>query len=78
MDGARVEEGAEHEYGELINDYDPPSDWNDPKWNEFRRVHNWRNYATDGLISEWNNFTNRQKIIISSLLKEMARSENWE
>lgn len=55
----------------------PPDDWENPNWNIKQRVCNWKKYATDELQSEWTNFTERQKKIISALLDDIAMDEEW-
>ena len=62
----------------LEDEYSPPDDWRNPKWNEVSRVHNWRNYANEGIIREWNGFSVRQKIMISSMLNDIAGKEHWD
>lgn len=71
-------EAGEHEYNQLMDEFNPPSDWYNPEWEKYGRVHNWRNYANEGLKREWDNFTGRQKIIISSALEDIANNEEWD
>jgi len=71
-------ESGEHEFNELMEKYAPPDDWDYPKWELVERVHNWRNYVSDGLREEWSGFTGRQKIILSSDFNEIASNESWE
>lgn len=71
-------EASEHEYNEVMEEFKPPSDWDNPEWEVKDRVHNWRNYANDGLKREWQSFTGRQKIIISSALDGAASSKHWD
>ena len=73
----QVLEASEHEYNELMQEFNPPDDWDQPKWDVEDRVHNWCNYANDGLKREWQSFTGRQKIMISSALDAIAVSEEW-
>jgi hypothetical protein len=71
-------EGYEHEFNELCEENNPPSDWSNPKWEIEDRVHNWRNYASEAMIREWGDFTGRQKIIISGSLDRIADREEWD
>lgn len=71
-------EAGEHEYNELIEEFKPPHDWNHPKWDVKNKVHNWRNYANEGVQREWQSFTGRQKIMIASMLDSIADNEYWE
>jgi len=71
-------EASEHEYNELMEEFKPPHDWDNPEWEVEDRVHNWRNYANEGLRREWQSFTGRQKIMISSALDSMATCEHWD
>lgn len=74
----QVLEASEHEYNELMDEFSPPSDWDNPNWDIVDHVHNWRNYANEGLQREWQSFTGRQKIIISSSLDYVASNEHWD
>ena len=67
-----------YEYDVLIAEFNPPADWHEPKWQNEDRVHNWRNYASEGIIREWPFFTGKQKIIISSMLDDIAGQEHWD
>lgn len=49
-----------------------------PDWNDDSRIHNWKNYATDDLRNEWDNFSDNQKIIIGKALQEIALQEEWD
>lgn len=74
----RVMEAGEQEYNDLMEEFSPPSDWDNPQWDVEDKVHNWRNYASEGLQREWQGFTGRQKIIISSNLDYIAATEHWD
>ena len=71
-------EGAEHEYNRLMEEYEPPADWDRPQWQEASKVHNWRNYVHEELQSEWPSFTGRQKILLSSAFDGVASDEEWD
>lgn len=70
-------EGAEHEFNELDDRLNPPCDWQQPKWGEEDRVHNWRNYASKDLQNEWLNLSGRARLIIAASLNEIANNEHW-
>ena len=71
-------EAGQNEHDELTIEFNPPEDWCNPKWEEESRVHNWRNYANEGVIREWHNFSGRHKVMISSMLNEIAGDEHWD
>jgi hypothetical protein len=70
-------EAAEHEYNALMEEFNPPRDWESPKWDEYEKVHGWRNYVSEALQTEWPGFTGRQKIMLSSAFEEIADGEHW-
>lgn len=55
-----------------------PHDWQDPKWDEYDRVHNWRNYASEELQLIWQSFTDKQKQVIASCFNDAADTEVWD
>jgi hypothetical protein len=55
----------------------PPPDALRPEWHKKSRVHNWRNYATEGLEEIWPTFTPLQKVILAHALQERADMEIW-
>lgn len=71
-------EAGEHQMNEMEERLRPPYDWQQPKWGEVNRVHNWRNYAPDDLKEEWPNLSGRQRMIIAACLDEMAGNEHWD
>lgn len=78
MQMQQVMEASEHEYNELMEEFNPPNDWDRPQWEVKDRAHNWRNYANEGVQREWQSFTGRQKIMIASMLDTVASCEGWE
>lgn len=74
----QVMEASEHEYNELMEEFKPPHDWDRPEWEARQKVHNWRNYASEGIKREWQSFAGRQKIMIASLLDGLADKEHWD
>lgn len=74
----QIMEAGEHEMNALLDEYSPPHDWSSPEWGSQDKVHNWRNYANNGLKEEWFNLTGKQRIIISSLLDDIAGAEHWD
>ena len=71
-------EAGEAECSDLINAFMPPIDWQAPDWFTEDKVHNWRNYISDELQAEWDSFTGRQKIILSSNFDDIAGREEWD
>lgn len=55
----------------------PPTDCLRPEWHKKNHVHNWRNYATEGLEEIWPTFTPLQKVILAHALQERADMELW-
>ncbi|HED9671310.1 TPA: recombinase RecA [Klebsiella pneumoniae] len=55
-----------------------PEEYLSPEWSDREKVHDWKNYANDGLIEIWDNFTQEQKRIIAKNLQEVADQEEWE
>ena len=55
-----------------------PEDCFSPDWTNKGKVHDWKNYANDGLIEIWDNFTQEQKRVIAKNLQDVADQEKWE
>ena len=55
----------------------PPSDYLNPKWDEYEKFYNWRNYIPKPLQEEWPNFTSYQRELISRMANEAASEEDW-
>jgi hypothetical protein len=55
-----------------------PTDWNNPNWQNARKVHDWKNYTTEHIRLIWDSLTTDQKIIFSSAFQEIADNENWD
>ena len=47
-------------------------------WNEGGKVHNWRNYISDGLQRIWHTFNREQKLELVRSAEENAMRENWD
>lgn len=58
--------------------YNLPSDWENPKWDEYDKIHGWRNYASDEIKLEWGNFTDHQKKILAMSFNDTASNEHWD
>lgn len=71
-------EAGQLELDQLLEEFNPPSDWDNPKWYEYEKVHCWRNYISDAMIKEWPNLTGRQKIKLSKCFEDIANQETWE
>ena len=55
-----------------------PSDYLDPVWDEFDRVHNWRNYASDELKAIWLGLLPDVRRIVAECLQTVADNEEWD
>ena len=55
-----------------------PSDWAKPKWNEARKVHDWKNYISEEIAQMWHTFTEVQKQALARQADEMAGREEWD
>ncbi|WP_228745558.1 recombinase RecA [Klebsiella quasipneumoniae] len=55
-----------------------PEDYFSPDWENKEKVHDWKNYASDGLIRIWGDFTLEQKLVIAQSLQKAADLEEWE
>ena len=62
----------------MEDEYNLPSDWENPKWDVYDSVHGWRNYVSDDVIKEWPNFTDYQKKILAISFQNCADSEHWD
>ncbi|ADX88081.1 hypothetical protein TUST1-10_00170 [Vibrio phage ICP1_2004_A] len=49
-----------------------------PSWKNCHTCHDWKNYVTGDLQKEWDNFTDKQKIVIGQSLQEIADREEWD
>ena len=71
-------EAGEQLMNEMEERLNPPRDWSGPEWGVEDRIHNWRNYASDELKTEWPKLSGKQRMIIAAMLKEMASNEHWD
>ena len=55
-----------------------PADFESPNWDKGGKVHNWKRYADPGLREVWPSLSSTQKAAISSSLKAVAYSEEWD
>lgn len=61
---------------ELPKSYD--LNYQNPNFNNKRRVHDWKNYVPYNWAKNWNEFTEREKKIIAILCDEQADREEWD
>jgi len=61
------------EYG-----FDVPSDYKNPDWKYYDKVHGWRNYIGEETKKIWSTFTDKQKAAMAAGADEIAGRENWE
>jgi hypothetical protein len=71
-------EAGEAEYEALIEETNPPEDWQQPDWDKTTRVHDWKNYTSEHVRREWLNFSGRQRMILSASLDDLASNEHWD
>lgn len=57
---------------------EPPSDYLNPAWNVFFKIHCWRNYVDPKIQDIWNTFTDEQKKILSICFEKIAGDEDWD
>lgn len=50
----------------------------DPKFDQTRKVHDWRNYVPFEWQKDWNEFTDREKKIIIVMAETQAEVEEWD
>lgn len=50
----------------------------DPKFEETRKVHDWRNYVPFEWMRNWDKLTSREKKIIVIMSEIQADKENWD
>lgn len=53
-------------------------DYLKPDWENTSRVHDWRNYITDQMKSQWDKFSSEQKRMIAEMADEAASGEQWD
>ena len=53
-------------------------EYQEPKWGEGGKVHNWRRYVSDEVQDMWRTFTPAQRSAIGRMAQEAADRENWE
>ena len=49
-----------------------------PHWSKASKVHDWKNYIGEELRSEWNAFTDRQKMMMAANAQLLADREDWD
>lgn len=47
-------------------------------WNSGGKVHNWKNYATQYVIDNWDNLDRAAKLAIWDVCESMANREEWD
>jgi hypothetical protein len=61
---------------ELIDEL--PTDFMEPDWNEYERVHCWRNYVSDSFRAIWHLLTPRERAILSLMAYDRTDDERWD
>lgn len=59
-------------------DPDLPTDWREPEWGTYDKVHGWRNYITDEVQALWPTFTDEQKRALARQAWTAADNEEWD
>lgn len=52
-----------------------PEDYIEPKWEEYEKVHGWRNYVSDRIKRLWPTFTLQQQAALAENFQELANEE---
>jgi len=55
-----------------------PKDWENPKWEDAERVHEWKNYVSAEVRGMWDTFTPEQKQALARSAEECASREEWD
>jgi len=55
-----------------------PSDYLTPNWDEYRKIHGWRNYISDEIRLAWDTFTPEQKAMLARQAESLASNEEWD
>lgn len=55
-----------------------PDDYLEPRWDEARKCHCWRNHVSDELEAIWDTFTPHQKAVLARDAESEAHNEEWE
>lgn len=57
---------------------DFPYDALEPDWDEYNKVHEWKNYVSDDLKKIWSNLPEYVRKIIAQNFQEIADKEEWD
>lgn len=60
-----------------VDDYEI-ADYAEPKWDEYERVHGWRNYVNEELRRIWPTFSDEQKLAVARNARDIASQEDWD
>ena len=61
----------------ILEDIPKTIQLNNPKFEQAKRVHDWRNHVPCDFKKVWENFTEREKKIIYFMAKDLADNEVW-
>lgn len=50
----------------------------EPNWDEYDRVHNWRNYIPKALREHWHELSEDARLVAFYMAESRASSEDWE
>lgn len=62
----------------MSDSVDPPAGWDEPRWDNIPRCHDWRNHVGAELRAEWPSLSLRARILFSATLHEIAMNEEWD
>jgi len=49
-----------------------------PPWNEWNKIHNWRNYVPDYVQKNWNTMCMETKLVVFAMTSKLANDEEWD
>ena len=52
-----------------------PSDYQNPDWNKYDKVHNWRNHIDEPIQEYWQSFSDDQKFLLAMAASSDASNE---
>ncbi len=63
---------------DLFKNFITPECINEPHFENAGKVHDWRNYVPCEWQKRWDDFTERERIIISVMAEIQADKEEWD
>lgn len=56
----------------------PPNGWKYPDWDSGGKVHNWKNYVSQGSRDLWYTLSDECKLELAKSFQNIADNEEWE